>query len=283
VASVTGSQLRVAAGPDGTAFAVWRDRGRLLSATARLGRFGAPRVLTRDGAFPSVASAGAGRWVVAWARGPQRRRVGVVAELRGSRIARRELGPVVASAFVPGLRVHAAPDGTALVAGLRRVAGERYRGRAFVRRVAPTLGRAEWLGEARRTRLPSIAAGPGGRAVVAFLGVPEGARFAALLGAVRPAGGPLGPVGVLSREEAYAQPRATWAADGPLVGWISGRRSPRWVVRVTAPAQDGRRPATTLGEAGAPQGLELAGSRAGALAVWPGPDGRLVTAAAPAG
>jgi hypothetical protein len=45
------------------------------------------------------------------------------------------------------------------------------------------------------------------------------------------------------------------------------------VVRVTAPAQDGRRPATTLGEAGAPQGLELAGSRAGALAVWPGRTG----------
>jgi hypothetical protein len=53
VASATGSQLRVAAGPDGTALAVWRDRGRLLSATARRGRFGAPCLLTRDGVFPA--------------------------------------------------------------------------------------------------------------------------------------------------------------------------------------------------------------------------------------
>ncbi len=283
VASATGSQLRLAAGPDGTALAVWRDRGRLLSATAREGRFGAPRLLTGEGSFPSVASAGPGRWVVAWTRGAQRRRTGLVAVLDGRRTVRRALGPVLASAFVPGVRVAAAPDGTAFVTGLRRVGRERYRGRAFLRQVAPTLGPAEPIGTGRRTRLPSVAAGPGGGAVAAFLGIPQGGRFAALLGAVRPAGGPLGPVGILSREEVYDSPRATWTADGPLVGWIAGRRAPRFVVRVTAPTGTERTPATTLGEAGRPEGLQLAGSRAGAVAVWPGTEGGLVIAAAPAG
>jgi len=281
VASATASNLRVAAGPGGTMLAVWREHGRLLWATARLGRFGSARLLTRDGVFPSVTSAGAGRWVVAWARGPQRRRIGVVAVLDGARTVRRGLGPVIASAFVPGLRVVGAPDGTALVAGLRRVARERYRGRPCLRQVAPALGREEPIGEARRTRVPVLAAGPGGRAVVAFLGVPEGARFATLLGALRPAGGPMAPVEVLSREEILEQPRVAWAAGQSLVGWIASRRARRFVVRVTVSGGAGRGPATTLGEAGAPR-LQLAGSPAGALAAWPGPDGRLVVAAAPA-
>ncbi len=62
------------------------------------------------------------------------------------------------------------------------------------------------------------------------------------------------------------------------MGWIAGHRTPRFVVRVAGAPE-----CTTLGEAGVPQGLMLAGSRAGALAVWPGTEGRLVLAAAAAG